>query len=130
MEKQAYALVKATKTFKPYFVGAKVIAYVPHAVMKYVFVQIEMIGKRCRWINRIQEFNMEIQITKLVRGQGQAKLMAEANIQANQICNVGNEDGIVASIEHTPWYTNILHYLIQMKCHEGLNDNQRRTLNL
>lgn len=34
MEKQAFSLVKAVKAFRPYLVGAKVIAYVPHAAVK------------------------------------------------------------------------------------------------
>lgn len=38
MEKQAYALVKATKAFITYLVGDKVIAYVPHAAVKDILV--------------------------------------------------------------------------------------------
>ena len=45
----------------------------------------EVSSRRCRWINRIQEFNIDIQITKLVRGQGLEKLMAQYNLDANQI---------------------------------------------
>ena len=81
-EKQAYALVKAIKAFKYYLVGASVTAYVPTVAVKDIFTQQEVIGRRARWINRIQEFNINIQITKLVRGWGSAKLMAESNLEA------------------------------------------------
>lgn len=67
-EKQEYALVKVIKDFKPYLVGIKIIAYVPNVVIKDVFVQTKVTRRRCRCINRIQEFDIEIQITKLVRG--------------------------------------------------------------
>lgn len=67
-EKQAYALVKAVKSFRLYLVGATVIAYVPNAVVKDIFRQSQATRRRCRWINQIQEFNIDIQITRLVRG--------------------------------------------------------------
>lgn len=75
-EKRAYALVKAVKAFRSYLMGATMVAYVPSAAIKDIFTQREVSGRRCKWINRIQEFNIDIQITKLVRGQGLAKLMA------------------------------------------------------
>ena len=84
-EKKTYALVKYVKAFRCYLVGSIVIAFVPNTTIKDIFSQQEVLGKRCRWINRIQEINIEIQITKLVRGQGLAKLMAQSNIDANQI---------------------------------------------
>ena len=67
-EKHAYALVKVVKAFIYYLVGATIIAFVPSTIAKYIFSQQEVFGRRCRWINRIQEFNIDIQITKLVRG--------------------------------------------------------------
>lgn len=121
MEKQAFALVKAVKAFRPYIVGAKVVAYVPHAAAKDILTQSGVTGKRCKWINKIQEFDLEIQITKLVRGHGLTKLMADINIEANQICNIEEED-VIASIEHTQWYTYIMYYLKYMKCLEGMSD--------
>jgi len=66
MEKHAYTLVKATKKFRSYFTGSKIIAYVPHIAVKDIFIQQEALGKRCRWINRIQEYDMDIQVTNLV----------------------------------------------------------------
>lgn len=76
-------MVKEVKAFRPYLVGGTIIAYVSNVVVKDVFIQIEVTGRRCRWINRIQEFDIEIQITKLVRGQGLTKLMAESNLEAS-----------------------------------------------
>ena len=48
--------------------GATIIAFVPTATVKDIFSQQEVFGRRCRWINRIQEFIIDIEITKLVRG--------------------------------------------------------------
>ena len=76
-------MVKGVKAFRCYLMGATVIAFVPTAVVKDIFSQQEIFGRRCRWINRIQEFNINIHITKLVRGQGLTKLMTEDNLEAN-----------------------------------------------
>ena len=74
-EKQAYALVKALKAFCIYIVHSKVIAFVPNIVVKDVLLQLDIEGKRGRWIAKILEFDIEIRPTKLVKGQGLAHLM-------------------------------------------------------
>lgn len=40
--------------------GATVIAFVPSAIVKDIFSQQEISGRRCTWINKIQEFNIDI----------------------------------------------------------------------
>lgn len=97
MEKQAYALVKVVKVFRPYLVSSQIVAYVPHADVKDIMSQSEVTGKRCRW--RIQEFDLEIKIAKLVRGLGLAKLMTETNFEDIDINNVEIEEVMVTSIE-------------------------------
>ena len=88
----------------------------------------ETTGRRCRWINQIQEFNIDVQITKLVRGQGLAKLMAESNLEAVQVHQVDGDQNV--SIERCPWYSDIVYYLQHTKCRDNLNENQKRTIKL
>ena len=104
--------MKFVKAFICCPVGAIVIAFVPNAPIKDLFSQKEVSGRRCRWINRIQKFNIEIQITKLVRGQGLAKVMAQSNLDANKI-NVITDDFKSEScdINHCEWYSNVIYYL-------------------
>ena len=73
MEKKVYAMVKALKAFKTYVLHSKVIAYVPTSVVKDILVQADSDGKRGRWLAKIQEFDLEVKPTKLVKGQGLAK---------------------------------------------------------
>jgi hypothetical protein len=42
-------------------------------------MQPDIDGKRVRWIAKMIEFNIEVKTTKLVKGQGIAKLLAEEN---------------------------------------------------
>jgi hypothetical protein len=79
MEKQAYPLVKALKDFSVYVLHSKVIAYVPSASMKEMFIQPDIDGRRSKWIAKILEFDLEIKPTKLVKSQGLARLLAESN---------------------------------------------------
>jgi hypothetical protein len=85
MEKKAYAMVKALKAFRTYVLHSKVIAYVPTNSTKDILVQSDSDGKRGRWLAKIQEFDLEIKPTRLVKGQGLEKLLAESNFRALRI---------------------------------------------
>lgn len=41
-----------------------------------------MEGKRGKWIAKIQEYDLDIKPTKLVKGKGLAKMLTESNFQA------------------------------------------------
>ena len=81
MEKQAFALIKALKDFRVYIFHSHIIAFVPNSVVKYIFTQGHD-GKRGKWIAVILEYDLEIKPTKIIKGQGLAKLMAETNFKA------------------------------------------------
>lgn len=90
-----------------------------------------MSGRRCRWINRIHEFNIDIQITKLVRGQVLAKLMIEANLEENQINQL--DDSFrenLCDMDTSDCYKDVIYYLQNMKSPSELTDNQKRSLKL
>ena len=75
-------MVKALKFFRIYVLHSKVIAYVPNATIKDVLTQLDSEGKIGKWIAKIMEYDVDIKPTKLVKGQGLAKLLAESNCQA------------------------------------------------
>lgn len=72
-------MLKAIKDFRVYIFYSHVVAYVPNVVVKDILTQDGVDGKRGRWIATILEYYIEIKPTKLIRGQGLAKLMAETN---------------------------------------------------
>jgi hypothetical protein len=57
-------------------------SYVPNSVIKYILTQPDNEGRRGKWISKMQEYDLEIKPTKLVKRQGMAKLMARSNYQA------------------------------------------------
>jgi len=82
MEKQAYALVKSLKQFRVYVGYSRIIAFVPHSAVKDILVQADCLGTRARWVSKIQEYDLDIRPTKLVKGQGLAKILTEGNEKA------------------------------------------------
>ena len=87
MEKQAYALVKSLKHFRTYVGYSKVVGYVPHSTVKDILSQQDFLGIRGKWVSKIQEYDLETRPTKLIKGQGLAKMMTEGNEQAlGMIC--------------------------------------------
>lgn len=87
-----------------------------------------MSRRRCRWINKIQEFNIDVQITKLIRGQGLAKLMAQSNLDANHVNH--SEIDYTCDMDDCVWYQDIIYYLRNMKCLDNMDDKKKRTLKL
>lgn len=107
MEKQAYALVKAIKDFRVYILYSHVRAYLPNAVVKDILTQEGIEGKRGKWISDILEYGIEIKPTKLIKGQGLAKLMTETNFQALDINELDNEQGWPLHRSIKPFYNHL-----------------------
>lgn len=57
-----------------------IVAYVPSAVIKDILTQADPDGKRGKWIAKLLEYDIEIRPTKLVKGQGLAKLLTQSNL--------------------------------------------------
>lgn len=92
MEKQELGLVKAIKGFRVYILYSHIIACVPNSVVKDILTQNAPEGKRGKWITTILEYDIEINHTKIMKGQGLAKLMGELNCQALDINFIGALD--------------------------------------
>jgi len=69
-------MVKALKSFRTYVLHYKIISYVPTISIKDILVQPDSDRRRGRWLAKIQEFDLEVKPTKLVKVQGMAKLLA------------------------------------------------------
>jgi len=88
-------LVKALKDFRVYILHSHILSYVPNATVKDVLVQTDLEGRRGKWIAALLEYDVEIKSTKLIKGQGLTKLMAESNFHAldiNLIAAMSKED--------------------------------------
>jgi hypothetical protein len=113
--------------------------------VKDILVQHDSDKKRGRWLAKIQEFDLEIKPTKLVKGKGLAKLLAESNLRALDINCLQGEDEDAHSQEpddqsypnkieekfmSSDWYKDIVFYLLNLKCPDRLTPAKCRTLKL
>ena len=135
MEKQAYALVKAIKDFRIYILYSHVIAYVPSPIVKDILTQENLEGRRGKWIANILEFDIEIKPTKLIKGQGLAKLMTETNFQALDINQLDNEQEMATpqisqDFLESPWYADIIRVLLNLQAPTGLSRTKKRFLKM
>lgn len=135
MEKQAYALVKAIKDFRIYILYSHVIAYVPNKVVKDILTQEGLEGRRGKWIASILEYDIEIKPTKLIKGQGLAKLMAETNFQALDINQLDDEEELATpqisdAFTQSPWYYDICFVLLNLCAPTGLSRTKIRFLRM
>lgn len=60
--------MKALKAFRTYALQSQIVTYVPNVSVKAVLVQSDVEGKRGKWIAKIQEYDLDIKPTKLVKG--------------------------------------------------------------
>jgi hypothetical protein len=145
LEKQAYAMVKALKAFRTYVLHSKIIAYVPTNSVKDILVQPDSDGRRGRWLAKIQEFDLEVKPTKLVKGQGLAKLLAESNFRAlginhlqayRELPDIEEFDvqtpatQIQEKFSSSAWYSDIVSYLLTLQCPSDMTPSKVRTLKL
>jgi hypothetical protein len=108
-------------------------------------VQPDSDERRVRWLAKIQEFDLEVKLTKLIKGQGLAKILAESNLRALDINCLKEED----EDTHLPepedladpskdeekfilsgWYKDIVFYLLNLKFPNELLPAKCKTLKL
>jgi hypothetical protein len=82
VEKQAFAVYKAIKHYRPFLLKAHTKVIVPFSAVRQLLVQRELGEKRANWVTTLQEYDLEIKPAKIVKGQGFCRLLAGAsNIQ-------------------------------------------------
>jgi len=68
VEKQGFVVFKAIKHLCPYLLKARMKLIVPRPAVRALFVQKEMGEQKGNWITALQEFDLEINPVKIVRG--------------------------------------------------------------
>jgi hypothetical protein len=99
--------------------------------------QPDIDGKRGKWITQILEFDLEIKPTKLIKGQGLAKLLADSNYRAlginfiNEQVELSNRSSqSTIPLAACPWYKDILYFLQELRPPDGMEKSKARALKL
>ena len=72
-------LVKVLKDFRIYILHSHIVVYVFNNVVKSILTQLDSEGRRAKWIAVLLEYDIEIKTTKLIKGQGLAKMMTDSH---------------------------------------------------
>ena len=59
-------------------------------MVKSILTQPDLEGKIAKWIDVLLEYDIEIKITKLIKGQGLAKMMTDSNCESLQMNFLSN----------------------------------------
>jgi hypothetical protein len=68
IDKHAYTIYKAVKHFRSYIPKNHTKVIVPHPTVRYLFTQQEMGERRGNWMAFVQEFDIDIKPSKIVKG--------------------------------------------------------------
>jgi hypothetical protein len=83
-------LVKALKSFRVYVLQSSITTYVPSSTVKEILVHLDNEGKIGKWIFKLLEYDLHINPTKLIKGQGLAKLLSESNCKLLELHHTSN----------------------------------------
>lgn len=116
------------------------IAYVPTVDVEEILMQIDPEGKWEKRIVAMLEYVLEINPTKLIKGQGLAKLMVESNLHAldiNFIAALSEEEEeedshlqVSNMFISSPWYSNIFYALQHLNPPPEVAKGKTRSLKL
>jgi len=135
IEKHAYVVYKAVKHFESYILKNHTKIIVPHPVVRSLFTQHEMGERRGDQMTVIQEFDLVIKTTKIVRVHGLCKLATKSQDLAgkdefgwdNKLSLWCNEVLYILP-SHDSWYSNLSYFLHCGTCPGHLNLRERRAL--
>lgn len=106
-KKQAFVVVKVVKQFWYYILHSYSIVFVLNLVVNSILTQQEVaFNNKATWVAKVQEFDLEIKPTKLVRGQGLCKLMVDN--KKIKVCP------IVCSLKQMTHGSQTQHYFLLM----------------
>lgn len=78
MEKHAYVVVRALKNFRFYILHSHSVIHVLDPAVESILTQQDVgCNNRVAWIAKVQEYDIEIKTTKIVRGNALCKALVE-----------------------------------------------------
>lgn len=112
-EKELLATVFALEKFCPYLIGSKVIVFIDHAALKYLFNKSDSKLRFLRWVLLLQEFDLETKEKKGVQNVGANHLSRLENLKVTKnkqgITETFSDDRLML-ISERPWLADMENY--------------------
>jgi hypothetical protein len=95
VEKQVIAVVRSLKKFRHLLSQSRIQLLVPNSSVKDFLLSRDINEKRAGWITKVMEYDVDIKITKLVRGKGLCEqLLSPPNTVEETALVIENEQPI------------------------------------
>ena len=134
--KQAFTVLRVAKHFWPYLLRLHAKIIVPHSAFRYLLILKVPRDRRGNWLTSLQEYDLEINPTKLVKGQGLCKLVVEDLDSQEEEEGWENEvDMMQREVLYIPastnsWYNDLKYYLTHGRSPCHLDAWKRQALKL
>lgn len=129
VEKQAYAVFKAIKYFRPFLLKTHTKIIVPFPAVRNLLVQKDVGEKRANWVTTLQEYDVEIKLANIVKVQGFCKLLAGASLMP-KILSEEVQVYEVSLNDAESLYVDIIYYLKNGYAPPNLDHTKKRALRL
>ena len=112
-EKELLAVVYALDKFRAYLVGADIVIFTDHSVLKYLLTKQNAKARLIRWVLLLQEFNLQIKDKKGVENvvaDHLSRLTLAHDTHSAPINDEFPEESLM-QLEKAPWYAHIANFL-------------------
>jgi hypothetical protein len=102
----------------------KIKAYVSYPILKDVLSYQDFLGTRWKWVSNIYEYELDINPTNIIKGQGLAKMLA---VSDEETIKMGENDQVnvfLSELENEEWNSKIIYYLNNISFLEHLLDHK------
>ena len=129
-------MFKVVKHFCPYLLKSKTKVIVPFSAVRNFLVQKDHGEKRAHWMASLEECDLEIKPSQVIRGKGLCKLAAESTHLPTDQNDIPLDDTLlqkeVCFIPDTTgsWYTDIRTYLETGSAPDHLDPKKKRAVRL
>jgi len=116
--------MKGLKKFKHYISHNRILVFTIHPDVRNYVIQEDLGEGKASWITKIMEYDIEIKLTRLIRGRDLYENIAEAS---HMIIILEDEQQLN---EESDWIKQIIFYFQTGNCPEVLDKFQRRRFKL
>lgn len=127
IEKELLAIVFAVEKFRAYLFGSKVIIHIDHSAIRYLMAKKD--AKRIiKWILLLQEFDGDYWQER--NWVDHLSTLENVEIDKKQPKVNANfpDEAILKVKEYTPWYVDIVNFLVCKQFSEDFNAHQKKKL--
>lgn len=131
VEKHVLFVVRNLKKFKYMLDNNRIKLMISHPSFKEFFLNKDLNDKRVGWVTKVMEFDVDIKVTKIVRGKGLCEKIADHTNNNEEdeekvVLALQDEEKVVVPVPPISWVQEMTHFLLTAKCPHGLSKSRSR----